>query len=107
VARMSLDSAWKVGVKHGWWKGVKNGDVLLFALSLAVINSVYEKDPKAVSGGVVRKGLGMLRGDGWVDRALVGRGRSDDDDDTLIEERDIKQSSMDPLVSEKAAEEEG
>lgn len=69
VARMSIDSFWKVGVKHGWWKGVKNGDVLLFVASLAIINSIYEKDPKAISAGVIRKGLGSLRGDGWVDRA--------------------------------------
>ena len=37
-ARMSLDSLWKVGVKRGWWRGIKNGDVLLFVLSLATVN---------------------------------------------------------------------
>ena len=76
ITRMSIDSLWKVGVKHGWWKGVKNGDVLLFVASLAVINSVYEKDPKAISGGVVRKALSMLRGDGWVDRATASDGKT-------------------------------
>ncbi|KAF2500168.1 hypothetical protein BU16DRAFT_569908 [Lophium mytilinum] len=69
-ARLSIDSLWKVGVKHGWWRGIKNGDVLLVVMSLALINTVYEVDPKAVNGGVVRKGLGMLRGEGWVDRAV-------------------------------------
>ncbi|KAI9833174.1 MAG: hypothetical protein M1819_003797 [Sarea resinae] len=74
-ARTSLDSMWKVGVKRGWWKGIRNGDVGLFVLSLAVINAVYEANPKAVSGGALRKSLGMLRGDGWVDRAdLAGEG---------------------------------
>ena len=68
-ARMSLDSFWKVGKSRGWWKGVRNGDVLLFVVSLMLVNVVYERDPKAVSGGVLRKSLGMLRGEGWVDRA--------------------------------------
>jgi hypothetical protein len=72
-ARLSIDSFWKVGVKHGWWKGIKNGDVLLVVTSLALINAIYEVDPKAVSGGILRKSLGMLRGDGWVDRAVAGR----------------------------------
>ncbi|KAK8258123.1 hypothetical protein IWZ00DRAFT_485139 [Phyllosticta capitalensis] len=69
--RLSIDSFWKVGVKHKWWRGVRNGDVLLFVASLALVNAVYERDPKAVTGGVVRKGLGMLRGEGWVDRAAL------------------------------------
>ena len=51
-----------------------------------LVNTVYEVDPKAVSGGVVRKGLGVLRGEGWVDRAeevgvrrrgLVGEGKEE------------------------------
>lgn len=70
-ARTSIDSTWKVGRKKGWWKGVKNGDVLLFTLCLALINCIYERDPKAVNSGVLRKGMGIFRGDGWVDRALL------------------------------------
>jgi hypothetical protein len=70
-ARLSIDSFWKVGVKHGWWRGVKNGDVLLFAASLAAVNVVYELQPKSVNSGFVRKGLGVLRGEGWVDRAML------------------------------------
>ncbi|KAI9704006.1 MAG: hypothetical protein M1820_005627 [Bogoriella megaspora] len=66
--RLSLDSLWKVGVKRGWWKGVRGGDVVLFAASAVLINVVYEVKPNAVEGGVVRKSLGMLRGEGWVDR---------------------------------------
>jgi hypothetical protein len=72
-ARMSIDSLWKVGVKRGWWRGVKNGDVLLFTLSLATINVLYEMSPKSVNSGVARKGLGVLRGEGWVDRAALPR----------------------------------
>ncbi|KAF2867577.1 hypothetical protein BDV95DRAFT_581269 [Massariosphaeria phaeospora] len=69
AARMSIDSFWKVGIKRGWWRGIKNGDVLLFALSLATVNVLYEISPKSVNSGVARKGLGVLRGEGWVDRA--------------------------------------
>ncbi|KAF9739862.1 hypothetical protein PMIN07_001702 [Paraphaeosphaeria minitans] len=72
-ARMSIDSLWKVGVKRGWWRGVRNGDVLLFVVSLATVNVLYEISPKSVSSGVARKGLGVLRGEGWVDRAVLPR----------------------------------
>ena len=71
TARASMDSLWKVGRKKGWWKGVKNGDVLLFAACLTLVNVVYERDPAAISGPVVRKGMGVVRGDGWVDRLEV------------------------------------
>lgn len=73
TARMSIDSMWKVGIKRGWWKGIKNGDVLLFALSLATVNVLYEISPRSVNVGVARKGLGVLRGEGWVDRAALPR----------------------------------
>ncbi|KAB2568880.1 hypothetical protein BFW01_g2968 [Lasiodiplodia theobromae] len=94
-SRLSIDSFWKVGIKRGWWRGVKNGDVLLFVTSLAVINSMYQMDPKSVNGGVVRKGLSMLRGDGWVDRALLNekrakRGKRDE----VLDEREVKATGM-------------
>lgn len=73
TTRMSIDSCWKVGVKRGWWRGVKNGDVLLFVLSLATVNVLYEISPQSVSSGVARKGLGVLRGEGWVDRVTVSK----------------------------------
>ncbi|KAJ4349982.1 uncharacterized protein N0V89_008603 [Didymosphaeria variabile] len=72
-ARMSIDSLWKVGVKRGWWRGIKNGDVLLFVVSLATVNVLYEVAPTSVSSGVARKGLGVLRGEGWIDRATLPR----------------------------------
>ncbi|KAF7443828.1 hypothetical protein A1F94_009922 [Pyrenophora tritici-repentis] len=43
MARLSIDSAWKVGVKRRWWKAIKNGDVCLFVVSLAVVNALYER----------------------------------------------------------------
>jgi hypothetical protein len=69
--RMSIDSLWKVGVKKGWWRGIKDGDVLLFVISLATMNVLYEVSPRSVNSGVARKGLGVLRGEGWVDRATL------------------------------------
>jgi hypothetical protein len=71
--RMSIDSLWKVGVKKGWWRGIKNGDVFLFVVSLATVNVLYEVSPRSVNSGVARKGLGVLRGEGWVDRATLPR----------------------------------
>ncbi|KAI5356915.1 putative transmembrane protein [Septoria linicola] len=73
--RLSLDSFYKVGKKRGWWRGVKNGDVLLFVASLAAINCIYESRPGAVQGAVIRKALGMFRGEGWVDRASKKEGK--------------------------------
>jgi hypothetical protein len=69
--RLSIDSLWKVGRKRGWWKGVRNGDVLVFVASLALLNVVYEARPAAVTGAAIRKGMGVMRGEGWVDQAQV------------------------------------
>jgi len=100
-ARLSIDSLWKVGVKHGWWKGVKNGDVLVFVASLALIQGIYEANPKAVSGGVIRKGLGMLRGDGWVDRAVV-KEETEEEKEKIVEREDKNQNL--PLEEEEKKE---
>lgn len=61
--RLSLDSVWNVGVKRGWWRGVRGGEVGLFVLGLAALGAVYEVDREAVRGGMVRKGVGWLRGE--------------------------------------------
>ncbi|KAK5056236.1 hypothetical protein LTR84_012789 [Exophiala bonariae] len=42
TARTSVDSLWKVGVKHRWWKGIKAGDAWLFVAALALENLVYD-----------------------------------------------------------------
>ncbi|KAK4542615.1 hypothetical protein LTR36_006663 [Oleoguttula mirabilis] len=68
ASRVSIDSLYKVGKKRGWWRGVKNGDVMVFVASLALLNVVYEARPGAVEAGAVRKGVSMLRGEGWLDR---------------------------------------
>jgi hypothetical protein len=61
--RLSLHTAWKVGVKKGLWKGVRGGEVGLFVLALAAVGVVYEVDRDAVRGSVTRKGVRWLRGD--------------------------------------------
>jgi hypothetical protein len=66
-ARLSIDSFWKVGKKRGWWKGIKNGDVLLFAMSLALLDYLYQRKPDAVQGASIRKAMGVMRGEGWKD----------------------------------------
>ncbi len=50
AARTSVDSLWKVGVKHRWWRPVKAGDVWLFVASLAVYNVVYDLGMKLPGG---------------------------------------------------------
>ena len=67
-ARLSIDSLYKVGKKRGWWRGVRNGDVLLFMASLALLDGVYQAKPDAVQGATVRKAVGVLRGEGWKDK---------------------------------------
>jgi hypothetical protein len=75
--RLSLESLWKVGKRRGWWKGIKGGDVAVFVASLALLQVVYEQRPKAVQGGVVRKGLSLLRGEGWVDKVAPIKGEEE------------------------------
>ena len=64
AARTSVDSLWKVGVKHRWWRPVKAGDVWLFVASLAVYNIVYDLGTK-LPGGTDRAMslVKVLRGD--------------------------------------------
>jgi hypothetical protein len=53
AARTSIDSLWKVGVKRGWWRPIKGGDVYLFVASLAVYNIVYDLS-RPMPGGTDR-----------------------------------------------------
>lgn len=67
-ARLSIDSAYKVGKKRGWWRGLRNGDVMVFVASLALLNVVYEARSSAVRGPMIRKAVSSVRGDGWIDK---------------------------------------
>lgn len=66
-ARASIDSLWKMGRKRGWWRGVRGGDVGLFVASLMVVNVIYERDARAISASVARRGVSSLRGEGLRD----------------------------------------
>ena len=65
--RIGLVSGWKVLVKKGIVRPLRNGDVLLFVAALMAINCVYEADAGAVSGGAARRVLASLRGRGMRD----------------------------------------
>lgn len=73
VTRMSVDSLWKVGVKHGWWKGIRGGDVVLFVASLALLNIVYELKAKAVDDRDMQLVMKVLRGDREIGLQDTGR----------------------------------
>lgn len=73
--RVSIDSLWKVGRKRGWWKGVKGGDLLVLVAGMAALGAVYDRDPKAVTDGVVRRVARGMRGDAGVDHT-GGEGRA-------------------------------
>ncbi|KFY44655.1 hypothetical protein V494_01395 [Pseudogymnoascus sp. VKM F-4513 (FW-928)] len=81
MSRLSMDSVWKVGVKRGWWKSLKGGDVWLFVAALAVVNAVYTKDHNAIKGGAVRRVLAGLRGETAALRSLEIDGDDVDEED--------------------------
>jgi hypothetical protein len=66
ATRVSADSLWKVGVKHGWWKGIKGGDVWVFVAGLMVLNVVYQAREDAVNSGAVRWLMKVLRGEAEI-----------------------------------------
>lgn len=71
----------------------------LFVGSLMVVQALYEIDPKAISGSAVRKGLGWLDGQGWVDRAAVrAEGeegvKKDEEIKRRLSERETKQEGF-------------
>ena len=74
-----MESAWKVGVKRRWWKGIKGGDVWLFVMALATINVIFTKDKDAVTSGMVRRIAAGLRGENaaLVKKEKVGEAKDD------------------------------
>jgi hypothetical protein len=66
VARVSADSLWKVGVKHGWWRGFKGGDVWVFVAGLVMLNLVYETRAEAIDSGPIRWLTRVLRGEAEI-----------------------------------------
>jgi len=73
--RLAIDSAWKVGVKRGLWRGFKGGEVLIFVASWGLIGSLLESNPNAVTGSGMRKSLAWMRGDDFMDPAELAARR--------------------------------
>lgn len=69
--RAAIDSAWKTGVKRGFWKGVKGGDLWIVVLSWAVLGTILESYPEAIEGRGIQKGLAWLKGEGFADPVEV------------------------------------
>ncbi|KAI9893711.1 MAG: hypothetical protein M1814_005927 [Vezdaea aestivalis] len=67
--RASVDSTWKVGVKRGWWRGFKNGDVWVFVAAAMLANCMYESEDgeETTDSGLARRLFEGLRGRGWKD----------------------------------------
>ncbi|KAK9479413.1 hypothetical protein V1514DRAFT_328564 [Lipomyces japonicus] len=62
-ARMAIESYWKVLVKHGKIRPIRNGDVIVFAASFAVIMSIFDKSPDAIESNMgVKKLLAVISG---------------------------------------------
>ncbi len=60
--RASTDSAWKVGVKRGYVRGWRGGDVAVFVAGLAVTNAVFDHNEGALRSKILGRGVRFLRG---------------------------------------------
>lgn len=63
IVRNSLDSLWKVGVKHRWWRSVPSGDVLVFVAALAAVNALYDTNKEVFTNDRSAMVIDVLRGD--------------------------------------------
>ena len=63
IIRNSLDSLWKVGVKHRWWRRVPGGDVFVFVAALAAINMLYDTKKEVFLNDQSATAIDVLRGD--------------------------------------------
>lgn len=88
--RIGLVSFWKILVKKGYAKPIKNGDVFLFVVAMMAINCVYERNPAAISGGAARRVLASLR----------GRGMRDYVKEKLDREKELEESKTESLKEE-------
>ncbi len=68
-----MDSLWKVGVKHGGWKGIRGGDIVLFVAGLALLNIVSELRANAVDDRDMQLVMKVLRGDEEIGLKDTGR----------------------------------
>lgn len=90
IARISVNSLWKVGVKRRWWKTVRGGDVCVFVLALLVTGVAYERDARAVRETHWRKGISWVRGQGWRDWAMDADEDETDDQARAADKLELK-----------------
>lgn len=77
AARTSVDSLWKVGVKRGWWRPVKGGDVYVFVAALAMINVCFELRGESLAKDRSMALIKVLRGD--IELGLQRRTQAEND----------------------------
>ena len=61
--RTSMESLWKLGVKKGYWRPGKTGDVWLAICGLMFLNIIHDHNVDAVSSTIFRRGLVLGRGE--------------------------------------------
>ncbi|KAK2737356.1 hypothetical protein FQN57_007534 [Myotisia sp. PD_48] len=71
IFRQAVESGWKVGVKRGFWRGYRGGDLCVLVASWALMGVLLERRPAAVGDATLRKGLGWMKGDGYADPVEV------------------------------------
>ncbi|KAI8873186.1 hypothetical protein GQ42DRAFT_118297 [Ramicandelaber brevisporus] len=47
----AIESQWDLGIKKGWWRAVKGGQLVYSALSVGVLMSLYQHDPSSIRSG--------------------------------------------------------
>ncbi|RHZ59506.1 hypothetical protein Glove_363g34 [Diversispora epigaea] len=61
--RFLLETSWKLLVKKGKVKSIKNGEVICFSFAMACIMTIYKTQPKSISSPYVRNTIEKLMGD--------------------------------------------
>ncbi|RKP26232.1 hypothetical protein SYNPS1DRAFT_14468 [Syncephalis pseudoplumigaleata] len=47
----ALESFWKCGVQWGWWRNIKNAEVVYFSMAMGILMSIYQTAPESIQGG--------------------------------------------------------
>lgn len=61
-ARLASQTLWKIAVKKGLVRSIKNGEVLYFAASMSILMALYETDVSTIPTGIVQTALGRISG---------------------------------------------
>ncbi|CAG8590009.1 14959_t:CDS:2 [Funneliformis mosseae] len=61
--RLSIELLWKLLVKKGKIRNIRNGEVIYFSLAMAMIMTIYKNKPKSISSPYIRIALSRLLGE--------------------------------------------